>query len=128
MRNISFAITVEQFLDGTKDITRRLGWSTLEPGTVLMACRKCRGLKAGEIAAQRLGPIRILSVRAEPLEAITQDDVRREGYPELLPADFVSMFCRHMKCTPSTIVNRIEFARITEDKDQGPQGKVRPRS
>jgi hypothetical protein len=128
MRNISFAITVDQFLNGTKDITRRLGWSTLEPGTVLMACRKCRGLKPGEIAQQRLGPIRILSVRAEPLDAITQDDVKREGYPDLSPADFVSMFCRHMKCTPSTIVNRIEFERIAEGKDRVPQAKVRPQS
>jgi capsid protein len=48
MRNISFSMTESQFLDGSKDVTRRLGWLTLQAGDHLMACRKCQGLKPGE--------------------------------------------------------------------------------
>jgi hypothetical protein len=48
MRNISFSLTEEQFLDGSKDITRRLGWANLKPGDRLMGCRKCMGLRPGE--------------------------------------------------------------------------------
>ena len=32
MRNISFSLTEEQFLNGSKDVTRRLGWLFLKPG------------------------------------------------------------------------------------------------
>ena len=35
MRNISFALTKQQFLDRTKTVTRRLGWKNLEVGTLL---------------------------------------------------------------------------------------------
>jgi hypothetical protein len=66
MRNISFSLTTEQFKARTKTVTRRLGWTFLEPGTVLMGCEKCMGLKPGEKIV-RLGRIRVVSVRRERL-------------------------------------------------------------
>ncbi len=115
MRNISFALTEPQFLDGSKTVTRRLGWGRLRPGDLLIGVRKGMGLRPGEQVV-RLGPIRVVSVRREPLGAITPADVRREGFPDLDPAGFVALFCRHMRgTTPATPVTRIEFARVGPD-------------
>lgn len=108
MRNASFTLTEQQVLDGTKDITRRLGWLWAKPGMRLMACRKCMGRKKGEPLV-KLRVIEIVSVRREPLNAITAEECRREGFPEMGPLDFINMFISHMKCTPETLVSRIEF-------------------
>jgi len=107
-RNISFAKTTGQFMARTKTVTRRQGWAGLQPGTLLMACRKCRGLKPGE-ALERLGLTRVVSVRREPLQAITAEDVEREGYPGMGPEEFVDLFCAQMKCERHAMVTRIEF-------------------
>lgn len=112
MRNISFALTTAQFLDGSKDVTRRHGWGWLQAGTELTAVRQGMGLKLGQ-KVDRLGNIRVVSVRREPLDAITQEDVAREGFPKWTPAQFVNFFCRsHRKCAPDCLVTRIEFERI----------------
>jgi hypothetical protein len=110
MRNISFSLTTPQFIDGTKDVTRRLGWTFLKPGDHLMGCEKCQGIKPGELV--RLGEIEVVSVRRECLNKITADDCRREGFPQLTPKQFVDMFCEHMACTIDKIVTRIEFKRV----------------
>ncbi len=111
MRNISFALTERQFLDGTKDVTRRIGWRTLKPGAELQAVRKGMGLKKGE-KAHKLGVIRVVDVRRERLDAITAEDCIREGFPEFTPAQFVQFFCRSASCKPETMVARIEFKRV----------------
>lgn len=112
---MSFMLTTDQFLDGSKSVTRRLGWANLKPGDRVMAVRKSQGLKKGE-SISRLGPIEIVSVKKEPLDAITQEDVEREGFPDLRPSEFVSMFMNHMKCPQWQEVNRIEFKRLTENE------------
>ncbi|HET6456312.1 MAG TPA: ASCH domain-containing protein [Armatimonadota bacterium] len=113
MRNISFSLTVEQFLAGTKTVTRRLGWAFLRPDDMLMACEKCQGLKKGE-KIRRLGQIEVVDVRREALDCIIEypDDCRKEGFPQFSPEAFVTMFCREMRCTSGTPVTRIEFKRI----------------
>jgi hypothetical protein len=117
-RNISFALTTGQFLAGTKTVTRRLGWADLLWGMTLQAVRKSQGLKKGE-KVERLGAIRILDVRREPLELMLRDEeygrdeARREGFPEMSAGDFVEFFCRtHRGCTPATTVTRIAFVRL----------------
>lgn len=111
MRNISFFLTEPQFRAGTKDVTRRLGWKGLQPGARLMAVRKSQGRKRGEHLVE-LGEIEVVSVRRERLDAITKADVEREGFYLSSPAEFVEMFCSHMKCEPDTEVTRIEFRRL----------------
>ena len=111
MKLISFFLTTPQFLDGSKDVTRRLGWKNLKPGDRLMAVRKAQGLKKGE-HPEKLGVIEVVSVRREPLWSIDNDDVKREGFPDMVWEDFVDMFCKHMKCERSTRVTRIEFKRV----------------
>lgn len=118
MRNISFAHTTEQFLDGTKDVTRRLGWSTLQPGTRLRAVRKAMGLRPGE-KMQPLGEIEVVSVSREELRVISAADVRREGFPEMSAAEFVTMYCTSFGCRPETIVTRIEFRKVDDAESGG---------
>lgn len=107
-RNMSFAMTTEQFRRRTKTVTRRFGWWDLKPGDVVCGVEKAMGLKKGE-KVRRLGLIRILSVRTEPLDAITQEDVALEGFPDWRPADFIAMICAHYRCEPDALINRIEF-------------------
>ena len=107
-RNISFALTKEQFRDQSKTVTRRFGWKFLKAGDVLMAVEKGMGLKKGEKAV-RMGMITVMDIRQEALSAITQEDCIREGFPEMSPDDFIQFLMKHHKCKPDDIITRIEF-------------------
>lgn len=107
-RNMSFALTTAQFKARTKTVTRRFGWWFLKPGDIVRGVEKSMGLKQGE-KIKPLGLVRIISIRSEPLDAITQDDVAKEGFPQWTPRQFVSMLVDHYGVFPSAIVNRIEF-------------------
>ena len=113
MRNISFFLTTPQFIAGTKDVTRRLGWLHAQKGMLLMAVEKGQGIKKGE-KVRRLGPIEILSVAREPLVEIHgyPDDCKREGFPDFAPHEFIEMFCEHNRCEPTSVVTRIEFRKV----------------
>lgn len=109
MRLMSFALTTDQILNQTKTVTRRKGWLHIKIWETIQPVNKCMGLKPGE-SPLRLGPpIRILSVRREPINAITQEDVIREGFPEWTPEQFIQMYCRYNKCKPDDLCTRIEF-------------------
>lgn len=115
MKNISFALTIRQIRERSKDVTRRLNWVDLKPGQRLQGCEKCQGLKPGEPLV-RLAVIEVVSVRREPLRRMLDDprygrrEVRREGFGEMSRQEFVSFFCAsHHKCTPDTTITRIEF-------------------
>jgi hypothetical protein len=105
---MSFSLTTPQFRDRSKTVTRRCGWWFLKPGDVVCGVEKGRGLKKGE-KIKRLGMIRIVSARPERLSTIDAADVRREGFPDHTPAQFVAMFCKHNRIEPNHLVNRIEF-------------------
>lgn len=117
-RNISFMLTTPQFIDGSKDVTRRLGWLFLREGDELMGVEKSQGLgKGGKI--KKLGLIRILDVRRERLDEMIArpeygyEEVRREGFPSMAPNGFVSFFCKsHKGCEFGTVVTRIEFKKL----------------
>ena len=122
MRNISFSLTTPQFKARTKTVTRRLGWEFLKAGDVLMGCEKCMGLgKGGKII--KLGRIRVTRVYFETLGRMVEDaeygdfEAVREGFPRMTGAEFVQMFCKHMKCTPETTVTRIEFEYLEDESD-----------
>lgn len=109
MRNMSFSKTTQQMRDRTKTVTRRAGWNHLRVGHLLCACVKCQGLKKGE-QLERIGILVVKQVWCEPLGFITQEDVIREGFPGMTPAEFVEMFCRDIGGGPDQHVRRIEFA------------------
>lgn len=119
-RNISFSMTTPQFLDGSKDVTRRMGWLNLKAGDVLQAVEKAMGLKKGE-KIKPLGLIRVKHVRKERLRRMIDEpsygaeECSREGFPQMRAADFVEFFCSgHKGCIPGSTVTRIEFERLPE--------------
>ena len=107
MRNMSFARTTEQIKNRTKTVTRRFGWWFLKPGDRIHAVEKGMGLKKGQKVV-KLAALEVLSVRKERLDAITQRDCRREGFPSYRPKDFVRM----LGGLGNQWVNRIEFKYI----------------
>lgn len=117
MRNLSFALTTQQMRDRSKTVTRRKGtfWAkALRPGDLVCAVEKSQGVKRGGIV--RLGVIRIVSVRVEPLDdirwcvgSLLVEETTAEGFPGMNSRDFVSMFIRHMGGDGDQIVTRIEF-------------------
>ena len=117
MRNMSFSLTEQQLLDGSKTVTRRLGWKFLKPGDHVMAVRKVRGIPKGE-KVQRLAELEIVSARRERLFEITADEVRSEGFLGISPAAFVAMFCDAMKCQPATEVTRVEFRKVPKQGEK----------
>jgi len=106
-RNISFALTTEQFRDRSKTVTRRIGWwkdkngkRLVKVGDILNGCVKCMGLKPGE-KIERLGQIRITDVRREPLDFMETCDGLGERLTDVCeviigntvnyPADYVNI-------------------------------------
>lgn len=87
------------------------GWANVKDGDILMAVEKAQGLKKGE-KIKKMGPIQI-KTRREPLNAITQHEVIREGFPDMTVDEFIIFFCKtHKRCTPETIIIRIEFKHL----------------
>jgi len=76
MRQMSFSLTEQQLLDGSKTITCRLGWEFLKHGDRLRAVRKAMGLKKGEHPVI-LGEIEVVMVSRERLCCIRQSEVWR---------------------------------------------------
>jgi hypothetical protein len=113
MRNISFSATKAQFRNRTKTETCRLRWEWLQPGQELMGVEQAQGLKRGEKIV-KIGPIRVVSVEREPLNAITPAQVVAEGFPGMTTAQFVKFFCDFNKCAPDATITRIVFEYIEE--------------
>lgn len=118
MANMSFMLTPHQFQDGSKDVTRRMGWKNIKIGAPHVGILKGQGLKKGE-KITRLGAFIPIKSRWEPLRRMIDEpeygksEVIREGFPNLSPQDFVKMFCKtHKGCTPETLVNRIQFVKV----------------
>jgi hypothetical protein len=117
---MSFALTTAQVMEGTKTVTRRLGWLHLKVGDHLRPVRKCMGLRPGEKLDVLRDPITVVDMRREPLRAMLDDldygftECALEGFalhPDYrYPSAFVDMFCAtHKGCTRDTIVTRIAF-------------------
>lgn len=128
-RLMSFALTEDSFLDGSKTATRRLGWWTdkngkrlLMPGDRIAGCRKVMGRKKGDPLI-RLGEAHVTAVYRQVLAEMTDRDVRREGVPSenfakvdahgVPPVEeWVRWFCDEQGCGPFDEVTVIEFYRV----------------
>lgn len=118
MRYMSFALTTDQVRNRTKTVTRRMRWADLKPGTLLQPIVKGQGLKKGAKVEKIGGPIRVVSVRREPLDLMLgwPANVRYgiketilEGFGHMTSQQFVEMFCKANGCEASAEVTRIEF-------------------
>lgn len=116
-RHMSFMLTKEQVRNRTKTVTRRNGWWNLKPGEVVYMYEKCQGLKKGEKSVI-IGQMQVINTRPERLDAITPEECAKEGFPEMTPIEFVSMFCKtHKGVKPETFINRIEFEYTNNPKN-----------
>lgn len=108
-RLMSVALTEDGVRARTKTVTRRLGWTFLQPGDQLQLCRKVMGRRKGEPLV-RLALVEVTSVRRERLDSIDLVDVTREQLPGAsTPSDFVRLFTEAMRCEPHAVVTRIEW-------------------
>jgi len=115
-RNMSFALTIPQFIARTKTVTRRLGWKFLKPGELVWGVEKAMGLKKGE-KIKWLGLIRIVSNKPEQLYTISHNDVVREGFPKMSRIEFIDFFCAHNRCDPGVVVQRILFEYVENENE-----------
>lgn len=124
-RLLSVSLTERAVVERRKTVTRRLGWwenkhgrRIILPGQELTLCRKVMGRKPDEPLV-RLAQVRVIDVRREPLNAITDEDVLREGFSHAELADywhdgslgtaFVRWYADTMRITPDHPVTRIEW-------------------
>lgn len=80
-RLMSVTLTKDAVIERRKTETRRSGWTMLRPGDRLTLCEKVMGRKAGEPLV-RIVDVEVVSTRREPLNAITDEAVAREGFTE----------------------------------------------
>jgi hypothetical protein len=120
MRLISMKLTTGKFLDGTKTVTRRIGWRFAEPGMRLRAVRQAQGLSRGE-KAETLGYIELVDVRDERIDKLLDnrdygtEEMIKEGFSNWSPREFVHFFCAIHDIKPDAFVRRLEFKRIEID-------------
>ncbi len=106
---MSVARPLEQVRARQKSVTRRLGWRHVRVGEQIMLCEKAVGLQRGE-DAERIVAVEVVSLRQEPVSAITADDVIAERFPCLNRQEFVAFFCAtHRGVLPDTEVTRIHW-------------------
>lgn len=108
-RLMSVAFTEQAVRARIKTVTRRKGWTFLKPGDRLTLCRKVMGRRVGEPLV-RIVDVEVVSVRREPLNAITTPDVAREGFPGMFPVEFVRrFFVEAQRMHVDDVVTRIEW-------------------
>ena len=115
MIRISFALTTPQFRARTKFVTRRFGKRNYTPGQRLAGVEKAMGFRKGERAPAPMGVIEVAEARWEPVDAVTDEDVVLEGFPDKDAAWFVDMLCKHSGRRPSDPVQRVEFGYVLPD-------------
>ncbi len=113
-RLMSVAYTEDAVRAHTKTVTRRKGWTFLKPGDQLTLCRKVMGRRPDEPLV-RICDVEVVDVRRERLDAITADDVAREGFPGMAPDAFVTkFFVQAQGIFPHLLVTRIEWRYLDE--------------
>lgn len=107
--NMSFALTTRQVRARQKTVTRRSGRRRYRVGQVIQPIVKGQGIPKGGHVEKIGGPIRIVDVRRERLDAITAADVVLEGFPGMTPAEFVALYQNANGGSGRQIVTRIQF-------------------
>lgn len=81
-RRMSVSMTIDAVRARTKTVTRRHvdTWRALQPGDQLTLIEKGMGLPKGARQVV-VAEVEVVDVRVEPLLAITDEDVEREGFP-----------------------------------------------
>lgn len=117
-RLMSVSFTEDAVRARTKTVTRRKGWTFLRAGDRLTLCRKVMGRKPNEPLV-RIVDVEVLDVRREPLAAISPEEVCKEGFLGMSPAEFMRrFFVEAQGMSPEDIVTRIEWAYLPSEEDR----------
>jgi hypothetical protein len=117
-RLMSVAFTEQAVRDRIKTVTRRKGWMFLKVGDRLTLCRKVMGRRGAPLV--RVAEVEVLSVSREPLSAITADEVAREGFPGMAPAEFIDRFFTEAQgIPPHAEVTRVEWRYLDAPEPTG---------
>lgn len=120
-RLMSVAFTEQAVIQRRKTVTRRKGWwedrhgrRILNPGDLLLLCRKVQGRRPGEPLV-RLAEVRVIDVRREPLAHITDQEIALEGFPGMSRDEFMHrFFVEAQGIRPDDLVTRIEWEYLDE--------------
>ncbi|MDM3928735.1 hypothetical protein [Mycobacterium intracellulare] len=105
---MAVSLTTQAVRDRRKTQTRRPGWLHLKEGDQLALCPRVRGVR--RVDRELITIVDVISVRREPLRAITAEDVLAEGFPDLSQAEFIDFYCgSHRGIKPDSEVTRIEW-------------------
>jgi hypothetical protein len=114
---MSVAFTEDAVRERRKTVTRRKGWTFIQPGDRITLCRKVMGRRKGEPLV-RITEVEIVDVRREKLaellrprnHAYAAEEMAREGFPGLSPLAFVTRyFIDAQKMSTLDDVTRIEW-------------------
>jgi hypothetical protein len=117
---MSCSATKEAVRNRTKTVTRRLAWDDLWNDEEIILVEQAQGLKKGDHQVP-LARVAIASTRSEPLNRLEKEpeygraEMILEGFPDMDPSDFITMFVRMNKLAGKTysprsqVVNRIEW-------------------
>ena len=115
---MSCSLTIEAVRARTKTVTRRhiLTWQNLRPGDRLTLIEKGMGLAKGERQVV-LAEVEVVSNTLVRLWDIDEDECEREGFGDMLPGEFCSMWCESHRVPPFRdqteamlyVVRRIEW-------------------
>jgi hypothetical protein len=106
---MAVSLTEAQVRDRAKTVARPPGRPVLRPGDRITLYREVPGRHPGE-TLDRVAAVEVVSVRREPLDAITAADLTAEGFPRMTPAEYVLHFrATHRGCTPQTEITRIAW-------------------
>jgi hypothetical protein len=93
----------------------------VKPGDMLTLCRKVMGRRKADGTVDplvRIAHVEVVSVRREPLSSIGPGETALEGFPNMTGGAFVEFFCEAMRCTPDTLVTRVEWRYLPEGSDR----------
>jgi len=117
MKIMSFAWTTDALLEGLKTVTRRF-WIKphVKAGEFVQAFNKSPRFKG-----KRSAIIKVLSIRQEPLEDITDDELIKEGNLWANTEEYIEQFLKgYLKANRKSLIFRIEFELISKEKqDEG---------
>lgn len=104
--------TADSVLAGVKDVTRRLAATDADGPHRYAAGKLSRAMRRDQRAGGKpFAELRLKRVERIPLAPISQEEVRREGFPAMSPREFLAMFRKLNGLGPraNPDVWRIEF-------------------
>jgi len=112
IRAMSFYHTQAAIAQRRKTVTRTARWAMLEPGELLRAVKRSRGIAKAD--REELALIEVVDVRTELLGDITDSDIVLEGLKDWTKQEFIDWFINlnsviGIPMTAQAPVRRIEF-------------------